>query len=97
MPSDLASPEPECSDANFTSEELALMAGVRKRLEAHIADYDAPSKHRAFLAVASELVDAAADVSAEARPGVRAVELGILAERISQLACDFHQSNDDEN
>lgn len=94
MTQDTNQPEPEGVDADFTAEELALMSEVRKRLEDHISAFDGRSKHRALLAVASELVDAAADVSAETRPGVRVVELGILAERISQLACAPYEASE---
>lgn len=82
------------TEADFTAEELAIVADVRNRLEAHISEFDGRSKHRALLAVASELVDAAADVSAQTRPGVRVVELGILAERISQLACATYNATE---
>lgn len=85
---------PDDSEADFTAEELAIVSDVRNRLEARISAFDARSKHRALLAVASELVDAAADVSAKTRPGVRVVELGILAERISQLACATYNATE---
>lgn len=95
MPGDTTPPIQGETDANFSSDELALLAEVRSWLEIYISDFDAQMKHRVLLGTASELIDAAADLAAEHRPGMRVVELGLLAERVSQLACTQYDEDGD--
>jgi hypothetical protein len=95
LPADKTPPNLGEGDADFSTRELELMADVRSRLETETATFDAYSRHRVLLGAASELVDAAADLAAVHRPGVRVVELGILAERISQLACAPYETTDE--
>ena len=85
---------PEERDASFSKDEHSTFQRVRTLVEADVAGLDAAFAHRMFLGCASELVDAAADLAAEHRPGMRVVELGLLAERLSVLAVDYQNADE---
>lgn len=81
---DLPQDEPE-----FPSQDLALFVRLRAIIEQETAHHAPQDAHRVWLGAASELIDAASELSASHRPGVRAVELSLLAARINELAHTF--------
>lgn len=76
----------------FAQSEIALFQRLLNTLQSETLGWKVEHRHRALLGAASEFVDAAADLAADHRPGVRVVELGLLAERISLLAFDYQPS-----
>ncbi|MFK7879421.1 hypothetical protein [Roseobacter sp.] len=82
-------------DNLFTGYETSLMEAVRTFVSVKTATLSPELKHRAYLGAAGELIDAAADIAAVNNPGVRVVQLGLLAERLRHLACDLDGSNYD--
>ena len=96
MPSSPNPPDHTDQDEVFTDAEQALFDEGRTWFEAQIEGMDHRQKHRVLLGAASEIVDAAADLAAKHRPGVRVVELGLLAERICYLAFNPGDADDAE-
>lgn len=81
--------EPTTEDAaKFSDAEEAFFQTILRMAEAQADKLDPSQKTKLFLGCASEFVDAAADAAANNYPGMRVVELGLLAERISKLAFD---------
>ncbi len=70
----------------FTDIEMSLINNLRAHVAGALKAYHPVEQHRLLLGVASELVDEAADLVAISRPGMRVVELGLLAERITHVA-----------
>ncbi len=70
----------------FSREDLELMTEMRSWAETQVARFPVAQQHRALLGMASELVDSAAELASVQWPGVRAVELSLLAERIASLS-----------
>lgn len=87
--------EPFETEEVFLQTEIAFFRQVRSVVEDAVSGKDVATAHRIILGSASELVDMAADLAAVHRPGVRVVELGLLAERISCLALQYDTSDQD--
>ncbi|WP_152613056.1 hypothetical protein [Tateyamaria sp. ANG-S1] len=87
MDSDASRAQLDDEGTDFTPEELAVFAEVRVWINTLCSAPNPVGTHRLLLGTASELIDAAADLAATRAPGVQVVQLGLLAERVAQLAC----------
>lgn len=70
----------------FVEDELALIARLIESIQSKVSNLSATHQTRVLLGVSGELVDAAAELEATLRSGETVVRLGLLAERLSQLA-----------
>jgi len=76
-------------DVAFSEVERIFFLRLRDLAQLEAADLTPQAAHRLFLGAASEMIDAAADLASQDRPGVRVVELSLLATRTSQLAHEY--------
>ena len=77
------------ADAEFSDAENAFFLRMRDLALSEADGLSPQDAHRLFLGAASEMIDAAAELASEHRPGVRVVELSLLATRTSQLAHEY--------
>lgn len=76
---------------DFAPHDISLFNRVLASVRAEIENLRPQDQHRILLGLAGECVDTSAQIAAIHRPGIRVVELTILAERLSTLAHTYEE------